>query len=55
MVDEVERRIRELLQVYPRMPARVIAERIGWTRSIGVLSTRVARMTPDFPCPQTAI
>jgi len=42
IVDEVEPRIRELLQAYPRMPATVIAERIGWTRSIRVLSTRVA-------------
>jgi len=41
IVDEVEPPIRELLQAYPRMPATVIAERIGWTRSIRVLSTRV--------------
>jgi transposase len=32
IVDEVEPRIRELLQVYPMMPSTVIAERIGWTR-----------------------
>ena len=32
IVDAVEPRIRELLQAYPRMPATVIAERIGWTR-----------------------
>ena len=36
VVDEVEPRIRELLQAYPRMPATVIAERIGWDRSIRV-------------------
>ena len=42
IVDAVEPRIRELLQVYPTMPATVIAERIGWTRSIRVLSGRVA-------------
>ncbi|MGH3515194.1 MAG: IS21 family transposase, partial [Pseudonocardiaceae bacterium] len=29
IVDEVEPRIRELLAVYPSMPATVIAERIG--------------------------
>ena len=34
IVDAVEPRIRELLQAYPTMPATVIAERIGWTRSI---------------------
>ena len=38
IVDEVEPRIRELLQAYPTMPATVIAERIGWTRSIRVLN-----------------
>jgi transposase len=36
VVDAVEPRIRELLQAYPTMPATVIAERIGWTRSIRV-------------------
>ena len=41
VVDEVEPRIRELLQAYPTMPATVIAERIGWTRSIRVFSERV--------------
>ena len=30
VVDAVEPRIRELLAVYPTMPATVIAERIGW-------------------------
>jgi len=34
IVDEVEPRIRELLMACPTMPATVIAERIGWTRSI---------------------
>ena len=33
VVDVVEPRIRELLAVYPRMPATVIAERIGWDRA----------------------
>ena len=37
-MDAVEPRIRELLKAYPTMPATVIAERIGWTRSIRVLS-----------------
>jgi len=31
IVDPFEPRIRELLQVYPTMPATVMAERIGWT------------------------
>src|SRR4029453_5070526 len=38
IVDAVEPRIRELLRACPTMPATVIAERIGWTRSIRVLS-----------------
>ena len=37
IVDAVEPRIRELLRAYPMMPATVIAERIGWDRSIRVL------------------
>ena len=44
IVDAVEPRIRELLAVYPTMPATVIAERIGWSRSIRVLSGRVAEL-----------
>jgi transposase len=48
VVDEVEPRIRELLQAWPTMPATVIAERIGWTRSIRVLSERVAELRPAF-------
>ena len=44
VVDAVEPRIRELLAAYPSMPATVIAERIGWDRSIRVLSGRVAEL-----------
>jgi len=40
IVDGVEPRIRELLAAYPSMPATVIAERVGWDRSIRVLSSR---------------
>lgn len=54
IVDEVEPRIRELLQVYPTMPATVIAERIGWTRSIRVLSGRVAELRPVYLPPDPA-
>lgn len=38
IVDAV---VRELLAEYPRMPATVIAERIGWERSMSVLARRV--------------
>lgn len=54
IVDEVESRIRELLAVYPRMPATVIAERIGWSRSIRVLSGRVAELRPVYLPPDPA-
>ncbi len=48
VVDEVEPRIRELLRAWPTMPATVIAERIGWERSIRVLSGRVAELRPVY-------
>ena len=54
VVDEVEPRIRELLQAWPGMPATVIAERIGWTRSIRVLRTRVAELRPVYLPPDPA-
>src|SRR6201993_70107 len=54
IADEVEPRIRELLQAYPRLPATVIAERIGWTRSIRVLSARVAELRPVYLPPDPA-
>jgi transposase len=57
-VDAVEPAIRELLRVYPQMPATVIAERIGWTRGITVLKDRVAVLRPAYlppdPCSRTA-
>jgi transposase len=54
IVDAVEPRIRELLQAYPTMPATVIAERIGWSRSIRVLSARVAELRPVYLPPDPA-
>jgi transposase len=48
LVDAVEPRIRELLRAEPRMPATVIAERIGWRHSIRLLSGRVARLRPLY-------
>ena len=43
VADEAEPRIRELLAAYPRMPATVIAERIGWSYSIRTLERAGAR------------
>jgi transposase len=54
IVDEVEPRIRELLQAFPTMPATVIAERIGWTRSMTVLKKRVAELRPVYLPPDPA-
>jgi transposase len=54
IVDAVEPRIRELLRAYPMMPATVIAERIGWTRSIRVLRSRVAELRPVYLPPDPA-
>jgi transposase len=54
VVDEAEPRIRELLQAFPAMPATVIAERIGWTRSIRVLRDRVTELRPVYLPPDPA-
>jgi transposase len=53
-VDEVEPRVRELLQAFPTMPATVIAERIGWTRGLTVLKERVAELRPVYLPPDPA-
>ena len=54
IVDEVEPRIRELLQAYPRMPATVIAERVGWQRRLTVFEERVAELRPVYLPPDPA-
>ncbi len=54
VVDAVEPRIRELLRACPTMPATVIAERVGWTRSIRVLRGRVAELRPAYLPPDPA-
>lgn len=48
VVDEVEPRIRQLLQDCPTMPATVIAERIGWSRGMTVLTARVRELRPVY-------
>jgi transposase len=54
VVDAVEPRIRELLAVYPSMPATVIAERIGWDRGLTVLKERVRELRPVYLPPDPA-
>ena len=48
LVDAVEPRIRLLLAEHPTMPATVIAERIGWERSLTILKDRVRQLRPLF-------
>ncbi len=48
VVDEVEPQIRALLRECPTMPATVIAERIGSTRSLTVLKDRVRAIRPEY-------
>ena len=48
IVDAVEPQIRALLSDHPRMPATVIAERVGWDRSLTVLKDRVRELRPLF-------
>jgi transposase len=54
VVDAFEPRIRELLRAYPSMPATVVAERIGWPRSIRTLRDRVALLRPVYLPPDPA-
>jgi transposase len=48
MVDAVEPQIRALLKEFPRMPATVIAERLGWSHSITILKDRVRAIRPEY-------
>jgi transposase len=42
------------MQAWPTMPATVIAERVGWTRSIRTLRVRVAELRPVYLPPDPA-
>lgn len=48
IVDEAEPLIREQLALCATMPATVVAERIGWDRSITVLRERVGELRPFY-------
>jgi transposase len=48
IVDAVEPQVRELLKAWPGMPATVIAERVGWGRSLTVLKDRVRELRPVY-------
>lgn len=53
-VDGVEPEIRRLLARHPRMPATVIAERIGWERGMTVFRERVRDLRPVYLPPDPA-
>ena len=44
----VEDQVRQLLKEVPLMPATVLAERVGWTRSASWFRGEVARIRPDY-------
>jgi transposase len=48
MVDAVEPEIRKWLREDAKMPATVIAERIGWEHSITILKDRVRQVRPEY-------
>jgi transposase len=50
-IDAFEPAIRSVLAEFPDMPATVIAERIGWDRSLTVLKDRVRLLRPLFVPP----
>src|SRR5690348_7968377 len=53
IVDSFEPRIRELLQVFPMMPATVIAERVGWTGAVALVdhAVRAGLIDEVYPLP----
>jgi transposase len=57
IVDGAEPQIRALLAEFPRMPATVIAERIGWGRGLTQFKVRVRELRPLYlppdPCQRT--
>jgi len=48
VVDPYEPQIRALLKEWPKMPAPVIAQRIGWPYSEGPLKKLLARIRPEY-------
>ena len=54
IADAAEPAIREQLVLCPTMPATVIAERIGWERSMTVLREKVVQLRP-FYLPQDPV
>ncbi|HYV78136.1 MAG TPA: hypothetical protein VE979_08425, partial [Streptosporangiaceae bacterium] len=53
-VDAAKPRIRGLLAEWPEMPTTVIAQRIGWDRSLTALKVRVRELRPLIVPPDPA-
>lgn len=53
-LDAFEPAIRELLRATPTMPATVLAQRVGWDRSLTVLKDRVRVLRPLYLPPDPA-
>ncbi|WP_426624424.1 IS21 family transposase [Leifsonia sp. McL0607] len=47
-IDAFVPQIRALLAEYPKMPATVIAERVGWTFSPSLFRERVSELRPEY-------
>src|ERR1700728_3261700 len=54
IADAAEPRMRGLLAQWAGMAATVIAERIGWSRSLTVLKVRIRELRPLFVPPDPA-
>lgn len=48
LVDAIEPEVRKLLMVDARMPATVIAQRIGWQHSLTILKDRIRLIRPEY-------
>lgn len=48
LVDAVEPEVRKLLVIDAKMPATVIAERIGWEHSLTILKDRIRMIRPEY-------
>jgi hypothetical protein len=48
LADGVEAQVRAQLAEFPRMPATVIAQRIGWQHSMTTLKDRVRAIRPEY-------
>jgi transcriptional regulator with XRE-family HTH domain len=48
LADGVEAQVRAVLAEFPRMPATVIAQRIGWAHSLTTLKDRVRAIRPQY-------